>query len=339
MWHSLDFSLTFFSPKRKSRRSKHSHKKRRYTSPSSSSSVSHSRIRDYGRYQRNRYSPQAVQDLQVSQPEEVPNIQTMTPEQVIPRPSRDLGSDNESKTWSLDRAINEVFRLLPPELCPRQTEEHAPAKLLSGIELLMESQSTPLMNLPQSKLMENTTKFHQYRINSEKCGKEWVCPPNLVSAITQTKYYKSHSQFFPTDNIPQLESEASLLDLSNKGKCSIPMRNLENWEKRARKLVAINSHADLFSSAAAADNVYTCSVKTFGSRSQIDKTCYCHVYDIGYGNSPSQMQCGSRFIKSAIGEFLPRIAKLSNKLLRLCFPIGLKKLPRPTLRLSSKSSW
>ena len=228
------------SPKRKSRTSKHFHKK------SKNSSVSHSRICDYGRYQRNRYSPQAVQDPQVPQPEEVPNIQTMTPEQVISRPSRDSGSDNESETWSFDRAINEVFRLLLPEICPRQTEEHAPAKPLSGIELLMESQSTPLMILPQSKLIENTTKFLQDRINSEKCGKGWVCPPNLVSALTQTKYYKSHSQFFPTDNIPQLESEASLLDLSNKGKCSIPMRNLENWEKRARKLMAINSHVDLF---------------------------------------------------------------------------------------------
>ena len=66
----------------------------------------------------------------------------------------------------------------------------------------------------------------------------------------QTKFYKSQSQYFPTDNIPTLESEASLLDLSNKGKRSIPMRNLEIWEKRARKLIAINSHADLFSSAA-----------------------------------------------------------------------------------------
>ena len=86
-------------------------------------------------------SPQAVQDPQVPQPKEEPNIQTMTPEQVIFRPSRDSGSDSESETWSFDRAINEVFRLLPPELCPRQTKEHAPAKPLSGIELLMESQS------------------------------------------------------------------------------------------------------------------------------------------------------------------------------------------------------
>ena len=153
------------SLKSKSRRSKHSRKK---TSPSSSSSVSHSQVCDYGRYQRNRYSPQAVQNPQVLQPEEVSNIQIMTPEQVIPRPSRDSGSDNEMETWSFDKAINEVFRLLPPELCPRQTEEHTPAKPLSGIEQLMESQST------RSKLVENMARFLQDKINSEKCGKDWV---------------------------------------------------------------------------------------------------------------------------------------------------------------------
>ena len=54
----------------------------------------------------------------------------------------------------------------------------------------------------------------------------------------------------PTDNIPQLEADASLLDISNKGRASIPLKNLEAWERKARKLVAINSHADLFSSAA-----------------------------------------------------------------------------------------
>ena len=51
-------------------------------------------------------------------------------------------------------------------------------------------------------------------------------------------------------NPPQLESDTSLLDISNRGRCSVNIRNLEFWEKKARKLLAINSHADLFSSAA-----------------------------------------------------------------------------------------
>ena len=84
----------------------------------------------------------------------------------------------------------------------------------------------------------------------EKCSRDWICSQNLVSSLTQTKFYKSQSQYFPTDNVPPLESEASLQDLSSEGKCSIPMKNIKIWGKRACKLIAINSHTDLFSSAA-----------------------------------------------------------------------------------------
>ena len=40
------------------------------------------------------------------------------------------------------------------------------------------------------------------------------------------------------------------MDISTRGRCSVPVKNLEFWEKRARKLVAINLYVDLFSSAA-----------------------------------------------------------------------------------------
>ena len=102
--------------------------------------------------------------------------------------------------------------------------------------------------------MENTALFLQNRIDSEKCGKDWLCSENLVSSLGQTKFYKSQNQFFPTDNIPPLELVASLLDSSNipplesdaslqssKGRRSVPFRSIETWEKRACKLIAINS--------------------------------------------------------------------------------------------------
>ena len=73
---------------------------------------------------------------------------------------------------------------------------------------------------------------------------------NLVSSLAPTKFYKSQNQFFPTDNIPPLVSDASLIDISNKRRASISIKSLEAWEKKARKLFAINSHSDLFSSAA-----------------------------------------------------------------------------------------
>ena len=104
--------------------------------------------------------------------------------------------------------------------------------------------------MPQSKFVENTARFLQNKIDTEKCGRDWAWSQNLVSSLTLTKFYKSQCQYFPTDNIPPLESDASVLDLYIKGKCTIPMRNIEIWERRAHKLTTINSHADLFSSAA-----------------------------------------------------------------------------------------
>ena len=142
---------------------------------------------------RNRHTLQAIETLITLQPAEITNVQTIPqPELVIHRSTKDSGSDSEQETWSFDRAINEVFRLLPLELYPRPTKEHVPVKPLSDIEHLMES---------YAKLVENTAKFLQNKIDLEKCGKEWICSQNLVSSLMQTKFYKSQNQFFPTDNI------------------------------------------------------------------------------------------------------------------------------------------
>ena len=108
------------------------------------------------------------------------------------------------------------FGFYPPELCPKTTQEKTPIKPLSGIEHLIESQATPLLVLLQSKLVENTTKFIQDKLNADKCCKDWICPQNLVTSLALTKFYKSQNQYLPTDNVPTLEADASLLDLSNK---------------------------------------------------------------------------------------------------------------------------
>ena len=81
---------------------------------------------------------------------ETPNIHS---DNVVQQISKDSGSEPEMEAWSFDKAINEVFRLLPEELCPKPSEEHTPSKSLSGIKQLMESRATPLLVLPQSKLV------------------------------------------------------------------------------------------------------------------------------------------------------------------------------------------
>ena len=112
------------------KRAEDHHKKRRRRYTSSSSFSSDSQSHDYGRYKRTRHSPQAVQNTNILQPVEITNVQTILPEQTLQHPSKDSGSDSEIETWSFDRAINEVFRLLPAELCPRPSEEHTPSKRL-----------------------------------------------------------------------------------------------------------------------------------------------------------------------------------------------------------------
>ena len=135
---------------------------------------------------------------------------------VVQQP-RDSGSESISETWSFDRAINEVFRLLPQELCPKLTKENTPRKPLSGIEHLMENRTSTLLMLPQSKLVESTTKFIQSKIDSESLIKDWLCSRHLVSPLAPTKYYKSQNQYFTIENLPLLEPDALLLDISTRG--------------------------------------------------------------------------------------------------------------------------
>ena len=114
--------------------------------------------------------------------------------------------------------------------------------------------------------------FIQSKIDTEKCGRDWIYSQNLVSSLTQTKFYKGQSQYFPMDNIPPLESDASLLDLSSKGKCSIPMKNIELWGKKSPQTYRDKLACGPFLFCcirmyAAADNVRASSFKTAGSRS------------------------------------------------------------------------
>ena len=49
---------------------------------------------------------------------------------------------------------------------PKPTEQNTPTKPLSGLEHWMENHASPLMTLTHSKLVENTTKFIQSKIDS-----------------------------------------------------------------------------------------------------------------------------------------------------------------------------
>ena len=110
---------------KKSKRSKYSHKKRRRGSKLSSSSITPTQSEnDYGRYKKVKLAPQVAETPTPLQPVEQVNITPNLPEIPINithqlldnvlQGTKDSGSDSEAEVWSFDRAINEVFRLLPP---------------------------------------------------------------------------------------------------------------------------------------------------------------------------------------------------------------------------------
>ena len=65
-------------------------------------------------------------------------------------------------------------------------EENTPAKPHSGIAHIMKVRASPLLVVPQSILVEATTKFIQSKIDSENYGKDWLCPQDLVSTLVPT---------------------------------------------------------------------------------------------------------------------------------------------------------
>ena len=126
--NSRSASLNSSRRRKKSKRSKHSHKKRRRRAmtPSSSSNTSQSEI-DFGRFERARKSPQVAQTPVPIQPEE-PNFNPVNTQPIniidevhpnLSQPNKGSDSETETEIWSFDHAINEVFRLLPAELCPK----------------------------------------------------------------------------------------------------------------------------------------------------------------------------------------------------------------------------
>ena len=113
------------------------------------------------------------------------------------------------------------------EMCPRPSKDHTPSKPLSGIELLLETLLTPLPVLPQSKLVKIQPKYIQNKLYMDKLGQDWTYPQQFVKLLAPMRYYKSKSRYFPTQNIPPLDADTSQVDISIRGKYSVPIKNLE----------------------------------------------------------------------------------------------------------------
>ena len=165
-------------------------------------------------------------------------------------PSRD--QDDELKgdeKISYAEIIRKVTKILPPNINPRKQEEKGPVKPKSGIEALSpELTVREDIALPQSPLVLSTVNYIQSEVKDPKAG--WMAPPKMETFLAPSKYYKTYGETLATSSLPKLDSDASRLDISNPSSFTMSSKNLDAIEKQVRSPVAINSHADLFSSAA-----------------------------------------------------------------------------------------
>lgn len=160
-------------------------------------------------------------------------------------------SENEEESFiSFGDTIREVMNLLPPEICPRKESSDTPQKPRSTLDALNPADSKDLASLPQSLLIKDITNLLQSLINRKvKLEPGWVTNQTLEKELgINMKHYRSHGQLFPS-NVPKLDKDASLLDLSSTGNASIPIKTLDTMERQVRNMVTINSYADIFAAA------------------------------------------------------------------------------------------
>ena len=77
----------------------------------------------------------------------------------------------------------------------------------------------------------------------------WYVPRKIIDSLTRPHSYVCHTEFWPS-NIPTLDADAGRLGISVGRYTSIPVTLLEYLERLARRVVAISSYCDFFSSAA-----------------------------------------------------------------------------------------
>ncbi|MEW8547330.1 MAG: hypothetical protein AB2693_27800 [Candidatus Thiodiazotropha sp.] len=160
-------------------------------------------------------------------------------------------SDNEEESLiSFGDTIREVLNLLPPDICPRKEASDIPVKPRSTLDALNPANDKDLASLPQSLLIKDITNLLQSLINKKvKLEPGWVTNQTLEKELgINMKHYRLHGQLFPS-NVPKLDKDASLLDLSSSGNASIPLKTLDTMERQVRNMITINSYADIFAAA------------------------------------------------------------------------------------------
>ena len=149
--------------------------------------------------------------------------------------------------WSMEKAVNEVFRVLPESLCPRvpSVPKH---KNRSGLEELNNEEIPNQEFLPQANIVRSMLSQLQSTRSVDSCLHGWTVPSSINREAISTRMYNRYAvslEHFPI-RVPALDPDASSIGLNNPVFTSVPTKLLEKWEGRSRMGVNIASHSDHF---------------------------------------------------------------------------------------------
>ena len=151
--------------------------------------------------------------------------------------------------FTFDRAVNEVFHFLPPEVCPcvqsaskrkfegflssstdpPEASDHCHLPMAPAVQQLVSS----LEDLPTK--LDSSGRFVPHSILSKGMDFHWGA-------------YRFSKETFPL-NVPPLDEDASRLSLRNPSSLKVPAKLFSKWELRARQLLGIASYNNAFSAA------------------------------------------------------------------------------------------
>ncbi len=159
-----------------------------------------------------------------------------------------LGTDDESVTFQ--KAVNEVYRLLPRDICP-QGNLPTPRlpKRTGSMDVLEESVPVHgLEVLPHSVCVGDTVDFLQRDTSEQRAVTGFQTAAIDVKRLTRSASYRVHTPSF-TSSAPPMEADASNCDLKEGSSVSISVETLKKWETRVRALADAASYLELFNAA------------------------------------------------------------------------------------------
>ena len=152
-------------------------------------------------------------------------------------------------SFSFSKAINEVFRYLPEDRCPR-TPTPKSNRFMGFADPEESDSQEEVFHLPMASSIKELATFLDEDLKKRVDSLPWVPPSSVL-----TKGFKYHpakylfsSQPFPT-SVPQLDEDASRLNIKPCTNLSIPTKQIDRWEGRVRQLLGVSSHSNAFAAA------------------------------------------------------------------------------------------